>query len=140
MKSSQATYTGFSFEVEGHPALAIINADLNDAAVKGKYPFSVFIEVVPDTYNENGHAEGAEYDFLNEVEKIIIDYLEENTESVHVGHTTVYRMREIIFYTSEEEKVAAFLDLYLPQIERESHYSIERDPEWNDVSAFYELL
>lgn len=140
MKSNNATYTGFEFEVDGHPALAIINKDLKDLEPKSQYPYSVFISLVPDTFNENGHPEGEEYDYLNEIEKLIIEYLEEHTQSVHVGHTTVYRSREIIFYTQDNEAVENFLESFLPQMERESYFDIENDPEWNNVSAFYELL
>lgn len=140
MNSKDATYTGFEFEVDGHPALAIINSDLKNFEGKGRMPYSVFIELVPETFNENGHPEGAEYDYLTEVEKKIIEYLEEQTESVHVGHTTVYRAREIIFYTKDRESVEEFLDFFLANIERESGFEIEHDPEWENVSAFYELL
>jgi hypothetical protein len=140
MKSASATYTGFEFEFEGFPALAIINKDLNDEALKNQYPYSVFISIIPDSYNEYGHPEGQEYDYLNEVEKTIIHYLEEQTHSVHVGHTTVYREREIIFYTRDKEAVENFLDHYLETIERENRYDIENDETWESVSAFYELL
>jgi len=140
MKSSNATYTGFEFDFEGFPALAIINKDLNNEELMKQYPYSVFISIVPDSYNEFGHPEGAEYDYLNEVEKSIIHYLEEQTRSVHVGHTTVYREREIIFYTKDKEAVENFLDHYLTTIERENHYEIEEDESWENVSAFYELL
>ena len=140
MKSEQATYTGFEFEVDGFPALAIINADLKKLANKSQFPYSVFIQIIPDTYNENGHPEGEEYDYLNEVEKKIIEYMEEQTESLHVGHTTLYRTREIIFYTKSNNEVEAFLEFFLQNIERESSFDIERDPEWENVSAFYDLL
>ena len=140
MKSNEATYTGFEFEVEGYPALAIINTDLKSIENRSQYPYSVFIEIIPDSFNENGHPEGEEYDYLNDVEKKIIEYMEEQTQSVHVGHTTVYRAREIIFYTKEKQEVENFLDFFLQNIERESNFEIENDPEWENVSAFYELL
>lgn len=140
MKSSNATYTGFEFEVEGFPALAIINSDLKNLPNRESYPYSVFIQIIPDSFNENGHPEGEEYDYLNEVEKKIIEYLEEQTASVHVGHTTLYRTREIIFYTREKEAVENFLSFFLDQIERENSFEVEQDREWENVSAFYELL
>ena len=140
MSSKTATYTGFEFEVEGFPALAIINKDLADKAVQAGYPNAVLIEIVPDTYNEFGHPEEKEYDYLLEVEKKMIEYLEEQTQTVHVGHTTAFRKREVIFYTKEAEKVDGFLNYYLSTIERENFYEIEADPEWKNVSAFYELL
>jgi hypothetical protein len=74
------------------------------------------------------------------VEKQIISYLESQTESLHVGHTTLYRAREIIFYTKDRNGVESFLEVYLPTTEREHDFEIESDPEWNNVSAFYELL
>ncbi len=140
MKSSTATYTGFEFEMEGYPALAIINTDLHNLENQSHYAHSVFIDLLPETYNENGHPEEAEYDYLVEVEKKMIDYLEEQTETVHVGHTTVYRKREIIFYTAEPEKVEGFLEHFLTTVEREHKFEIERDVEWSNVSGFYELL
>jgi hypothetical protein len=139
MKSSTATYTGFEFEMEGYPALAIINTDLRNIN-RSAYPHSVFIDLLPETYNENGHPEEAEYDYLVEVEKKMIDYLEEQTQTVHVGHTTVYRKREIIFYTGEPEKVEGFLEYFLTTVEREHNFEIERDAEWSNVAGFYELL
>jgi hypothetical protein len=66
--------------------------------------------------------------------------LESQTRSVHVGHTTVYRRREIIFYTKDPEPVQAFLEHYLSTIERENSFEIESDKDWQNVSAFYELL
>lgn len=140
MKSTNATYTGFEFEIDGYPALAIINSDLKKMTDKTQYPYSVFIEIVPDTFNENGHPEEEEYDYLNEIEKKIIEYLEEHTQTVHVGHTTVYRAREIIFYTKEREAVENFLSFFLENIERENSFEIEQDEDWENVSAFYELL
>jgi hypothetical protein len=140
MKSEQAIYTGFEFEVEGHPAIAIINSDLKKLENKSAYPYSVFIEIIPDSINEMGHPEEEEYDYLNEVEKTIISYLEQQTKTVHVGHTTVYRARQVIFYTSDRDVVESYLDHYLTTIERENSFEIENDPEWENVSAFYELL
>ena len=140
MKSEHATYTGFEFEVEGHPALAIINADLKNLEDRSQYPYSVFIQIIPDTYNENGHPEEGEYDYLNEVEKMIISYLEEQTRSVHVGHTTAYRTREIIFYTRDREAVSDFLEFFLSGIERENSYAVEADENWENVAPFYDLL
>ncbi|HJW16088.1 MAG TPA: DUF695 domain-containing protein [Flavisolibacter sp.] len=140
MKSSNATYSGFEFEVDGYPALAIINSDLKKLENKSQYPYSVFIELVPDSFNENGHPEDEEYDYLNDVEKKIIEYLEDQTNTVHVGHTTLYRTREIIFYTKDREAVANFLESFLETIERESSFDIEEDSNWENVSAFYELL
>ena len=140
MSSKTATYTGFEFEVAGFPALAVINKDLADKAVQATYPNAVLIEIIPDTYNEFGHPEEKEYDYLLDVEKKMIDYLEEQTQTVHVGHTTTFRKREIIFYTKEVDKVDGFLNYYLSTIERENFYEIEADPDWKNVSAFYELL
>lgn len=126
--------------MEGFPALAIINKDLADKDVQAQYPHAVLIEILPDTYNEFGHPVDQEYDDLLEMEKKMIDYLEEQTQTVHVGHTTSFRKREIIFYTKETEKVDGFLNYYLSTIERENFYEIEADPEWRNVSAFYEML
>jgi hemerythrin-like domain-containing protein len=140
MKSNNATYSGFEFEVDGYPALAIINSDLKNLENKTQYPYSVFIELVPDSFNENGHPEDEEYDYLNDVEKKIIEYLEGQTQTVHVGHTTLYRTREIIFYTKDREAVSNFLESFLETIERESSFDIEEDSSWENVSAFYELL
>jgi hypothetical protein len=139
MKSNNATYTGFEFEAEGYPAVAIINTDLRDLN-RAEYPYSVLISIVPDSYNEYGHPEGEEYDYLLDIEKIMIGYLEESTRTVHVGHTTLYRLREVIFYTKDREAVEQYLDNYLPAIERESSFQVEHDPEWVSVSDFYELL
>jgi hemerythrin-like domain-containing protein len=140
MKSNNATYSGFEFEVDGYPALAIINSDLKNLENKSQYPYSVFIELVPDSFNENGHPEDEEYDYLNVVEKKIIEYLEGQTQTVHVGHTTLYRTREIIFYTKDRDAVSNFLESFLETIERESSFDIEEDSSWENVSAFYELL
>ncbi len=140
MKSDTSTYSGFEFEDEGYPAIAIINKDLKDPNIRGAFSYSVFISIVPDRYNDFGHPEDEEYEYLNNIEKSIIDYLEAQTASVHVGHTTLYRRREIIFYTSEKEAVENFLEVYLPGIERENHFEIEHDENWENVSAFYELI
>ena len=140
MKSESSVYTGFEFEVDGHPALAIINTDLKKLENKSNYPYSVFIGIVPDSYNEFGHPVEEEYDYLNEVEKKIIDYLEKETETFHVGHTTLYRLREVIFYTKDRDAVEAFLEYFVGTIGRETSYEIEQDVEWSNVSAFYDLI
>jgi len=140
MKSTNATYTGFQFEEDGFPALAIINADLKKLENRFEYSNSVFVEIIPDTYNEFGHPEDSEYDYLLDVEKKMLEYLENHTETLHVGHTTLYRKREIIFYTKEPEKVEGFLDYFLSTVERESYFQIEEDSDWESVSGFYELL
>lgn len=139
MKSETSVYTGFEFEADGYPAFAIINTDLKTVK-KEQYPYSVFIQIVPDNYNENGHPEAEEDEYLVEAEKKIIEYLETQTRSVHVGHVTIYRSREIIFYTNDEGIVATFLDHFLPTVERESNVEIEEDLTWENVSAFYELI
>jgi hypothetical protein len=140
MNSDDSIYTGFEFEMEGFPALAIINSDLKKMDDRFKFKHSVFIDILPDKFNDFGHPEEEEYDYLNEVEKKIIEYLETQTESLHVGHTTVFRKREIIFYTKEPEKVDGFLNYFLSTIERETNYEIEPDAEWKNVEAFYELI
>jgi hypothetical protein len=139
MKSENAIYTGFEFETDGYPAFAIINTDLKNAD-KQKYPYSVFIQIIPDSYNANGHPEQQEDEYLVEIEKKIIEYLETQTQSVHVGHVTIFRSREIIFYTNDEGVVETFLDHFLSTIERESSFEIEDDSKWDNVSSFYELL
>jgi hypothetical protein len=139
MKSETSIYTGFEFEADGYPAFAIINTDLKNVK-KEWYPYSVFVQIVPDNYNENGHPETGEDEYLVEVEKKIIEYLETQTRSVHVGHVTVYRSREIIFYTNDEGVVATFLDHFLSTVERQSDFEIEEDLNWENVSAFYELI
>jgi len=139
MKSESATYTGFEFEADGYPAFAIINTDLKGVQ-KEQFPYSVFIQVVPDNYNENGHPEEEEDEYLVEIEKKIIEYLESQTRSVHVGHVTSFRSREIIFYTNDEGVVETFLDHFLSTIERESSFETEEDLTWNNVSTFYDLL
>ena len=139
MNSESATYSGFEFESDGYPALAIINTDLKNIE-RANYPYSVFITIIPDTYNEFGHPEEEEYDYLNDLEKKMMSYLESETETVHVGHTTVYRAREIIFYTKDRELVESFLNYFLPETEREHSFDIEQDEEWKNVSGFYELL
>lgn len=138
--SNTATYTGFEFEVEGRPAVAIINKDLADRKLQAQYPTGIFIEITPDACNEFGHPEQGEYDYLVEAEKKMIEYLEEQTATVHVGHVTLYRVLQIIFYTKEPEKAEGFLNYFLSGIERQSNFETERDPEWEGVSAFYELL
>ena len=140
MNSEDSIYTGFEFEMEGFPALAIINSDLKKMEDRFSFKHSVFIDILPDKFNEFGHPEEEEYDYLNEVEKKIIEYLETQTESLHVGHTTVFRKREIIFYTKEPEKVDGFLNYFLSTIERETNYEIEADADWKNVEAFYELI
>lgn len=139
MKSESSIYTGFEFEADGYPAFAIINTELKKVN-KEQYPYSVFIQIVPDNYNENGHPEAQEDEYLVEVEKKIIEYLETQTQTVHVGHVTIFRSREIIFYTKDEGVVATFLDHFLSTVERESNFEIEENEDWNNVSAFYELL
>lgn len=140
MSSKTATYTGFEFDVEGYPAVAVINKDLADKAVQARYPSSVFIEIVPDAVNDFGQPKEEEYDYLVEAEKKMIDYLEAQTATVHVGHVSSFRKLEIIFYTKEPEKAEGFIDYYLSTLERESAYEIEADKEWNNVAAFYDLL
>lgn len=140
MKSENATYRGFEFEVEDFPAIAIINTDLKDPSIRSGYTHSVFIEISPDQYNEYGHPSEEEHDYLIGIEKKIIAYLEEQTHSVHVGHTTIYRRREIISYTKDPELVGDYLDHYLLSIERENSFEIEPDQGWENVSGFYELL
>lgn len=140
MNSKTATYTGFEFETDGFPAIAIINKDLTGKDAQAKYANSVFIEIIPDSVNEHGHPKEAEYDYLVEIEKKMMDYLEEQTQTVHIGHITTYRKLEIIFYTKEPEKVEGFLSYFLSTIERENSFEIEVDAEWDNVSAFYEIL
>ena len=140
MNSNKSTYSGFKFEMDGFPALAIINTDLKNNSERAQYGYSVFIEIVPDSFDENGHPDEAEFDYLLDIEKKIIEYLESQTETVHVGHTTLFRKREIIFYTKKPEPVNDFLNYFLPTIERENNFEIEPDAEWENVQAFYEQL
>lgn len=140
MNSKDATYTGFEFEIEGNPAIAIINADLKNLPGREDYRYSVFVTLLPDVVNEYGHPVEDEYDYLNNIEKSIIDYLEAETRTVHVGHTTLYRKREVIFYTKDDVAVQSFLEQFLPSVERAYDFELEEDPEWENVSAFYELL
>lgn len=138
--SKEATYTGFEFDVEGFPAVAIINKDLAERSRQAAYHTGIFIEITPDAYNEFGHPEQSEYDYLVDAEKKMIDYLESQTATVHVGHVTLYRMLQVIFYTAEPEKAEGFLSYFLSTLERTTNLEMERDAEWENVSAFYELL
>jgi hypothetical protein len=139
MKSETSIYTGFEFEADGFPAFAIINTDLKNTNKK-EYPYSVFVRIVPDSFNENGQPEQAEDEYLVGIEKKIIEYLETQTRSVHVGHVTIFRSREIVFYTNDDGVVTTFLNHFLATIERESDFEIEEDENWDNVAAFYDLL
>lgn len=140
MNSKNSTYTGFKFEEDGFPAYAVINKDLKSLENRFEYAYAVFIGVIPIEYNENGHPEGEEYDYLLDVEKNIIDALESEGETVHVGHTTLSLKREMIFYTKVPDKVEEYLSAYLPTIARECSLDISEDPEWENVEGFYELI
>lgn len=140
MNSENATYNGFEFIVDGYPALAIINSSIKNLPDKSLFRYSVIIEIIPDSFNEIGQPVGEEYDYLLEIEKQIIHYLETETRTLHIGHTTVYRRREIIFYTKDSALVENYLEHYLNTIERETSFEIEEDSEWENVSAFYNLL
>ncbi len=140
MKSEDATYTGFQFEVAGYPALAVINKDLGNGTIQAAYPSAVFVDMVPDACNDMGHPTETEYDHLVEMEKEMIAYLEGQTKSVHVGHVTQYRLLQAIFYTAEPEKAEDFLTHYASTAERTITIEVEHDPEWEHVSAFYEAL
>jgi len=140
MKSETSVYTSFEFEVDGFPAVAIINTEGKNLPDKSLYATAVFIMVVPDSHDEMGHPDEKEFEYLNTVEKELISYLENQTRSVHVGHTTLYRAREIIFYTADPELVTTYLEHFLSNIERESDFEMLSDPEWKNVSPFYDLL
>ena len=140
MNSKSATYTGFKFEEDGFPAIAIINKDLKYFDERFEYDHAVFISIIPLEYNENGHPEGEEYDYLLKVEQDIIAEIEIQGETLHVGHTTLSLKRELIFYTKVPDKVEEYLNAYLPTINRESSYEILEDPEWEEVEGFYEQI
>lgn len=140
MNSTNAVYIGFEFEKEGYPAHAIINSDLKKIENRSQFAHSVFIDIQPESFNEIGHPLEAENEYLVGVEKKMIDYLEAQTETLHIGHTTVYRKREIIFYTKEPEKVEGFLEYFLSTIGREHDFEIEPDREWENVAGFYEKI
>ena len=106
MKSEKATYIGFEFEVEGFPAIAIINTDLKNVEEQTKYTYSVFIEIMPDQFNEMGHPLEEEHDYLVSIEKEMIAYLESQTQTVHVGHTTVYNLT--IFFILSKHPFTSF--------------------------------
>ncbi len=140
MNSKSATYTGFKFEEDGFPAVAIINKDLKYFDERFEYHHAVFISIIPLEYNENGHPEGEEYDYLLKAEQDIIAEIEIAGETLHVGHTTLSLKRELIFYTKVPDKVEEYLNAYLPAMNRESSYEILEDPEWDEVEGFYEQM
>jgi hypothetical protein len=57
-----------------------------------------------------------------------------------VGHVSLYRKREIIFYTKTPETVEGFLNSFMPLVERENKAEIEEDPEWQNVAGFYDHI
>ena len=140
MNSNTAIYTGFEFEMEGFPCYVIVNTELKKLQNRFQYDHSVFIEIVPAEVNESGHPEGEEYDYLIGVEKKILSAVEDEKDTVHVGHTTLPEKREIIIYTKNPDKVRTFLQDYLPTIGRENTFDIAHDPMWENVEGFYEQL
>jgi hypothetical protein len=140
MKSENARFEGFTFEVDGLPAIAIINSDLKNNEQRFEYKYSVFIEIIPEAYNKNGHPEEKEQDFLVQIENEIITFLEIKTETVYIGNTILPRKKEIIFYTKMPEAVELFLKSYLPFIQRKYDFEISLDQEWESVSGFYNQL
>ncbi len=140
MNSENSIYTGYEFEMFGFPAVAIINTDLKNLANRFEYDHSVFIDIIPDAHNELGQPSEEEFEILNAIEKKIIEYLETQTETLHVGHVSLYRKREIIFYTKTPETVEGFLNSFMPLVERENKAEIEEDPEWQNVAGFYDHI
>jgi hypothetical protein len=140
MNSKQSIYTGFEFEEDGFPAFAIINRDLKNLEDRSLYRYAVFIGVVPIEYNEHGHPEGEEENYLLKIEQDIMEEIEMSDETVHVGHITLSLKREMVFYTRLPDKVEEYLNAFLPNINRESSFEILEDPQWENVEGFYEMF
>ncbi len=101
---------------------------------------SIIIDIITNDYNEIVHSTEEEFDIMNIIEQKIIEYLNTQTESIHIGHVTLYRKREIIFYTKTPETVEGFLNSFMPLIERENNAEIEEDPMWKNVAGFYDRM
>ena len=140
MKSTMAIYVGLDFEVDGYPALALINKDLKEVQLQRMLPHAVFIDLVPDKTNEMGLPDAEEFEKLNSIEQGMIEYMEEVCVSGHVGHVTRFRLRQIIFYTAKPELVQDYLDSYLENCGRSASFTVEPDPAWEQVAAFYEQV
>lgn len=140
MKNENTKYAGFTFNVDGFPGVAVINTDLKDDEERLEFPYSVFIEIIPESYNEIGHPTEEESKFLNEIEDEIVRFLEAKTRSIHVGSTILPKKKEIIFYTKMPEAVKSFLERYLLFIQRKVNFEISLDEEWESVSGFYNQL
>jgi len=140
MKKENTKYAGFTFDVDGFPCVAVINSDLKDDAQRFEFPYSVFIEIIPEFYNEIGHPTEEESKFLNEIEDEIVKFLEAKTRSIHIGSTILPKKKEIIFYTKMPDAVKSFLERYLLFIQRRYNFEISLDEKWESVSGFYNQL
>ena len=135
MDYNEALFKGFEFEVDDFPAFAIINSIVDDFERKADYPISVFIGIEPEQINNNGHPTEEEADYLEVLESGLLEKLRE-LDVIYVGHTTIARKREIIFYIPNDEILIALFEEWATTTNRSTDVDIEEDAEWENIEAF----
>ncbi len=135
-------FTSLQFEVEGKPAVAVINTQYKDFKGKSLFPVSLFITISTKDKDKNGHPTENESVIFHALQTKIIASLSSDFVYAHAGTTTMSGYRDILLYINpkDQEKATAVLNKIKDGNERFISYTFEPDPEWEAVASFYEAL
>lgn len=135
-------FTSLKFEVEGKPAIAVINTQYKNFQGRSLFPVSLFITINTKDQDKDGHPTEKEAAIFHALQTKIIAALSSDFVYAHAGTTTMFGYRDILLYihAKDQEKAAAILDKIKDGNERFVSYTFEQDPEWEAVASFYEAL
>jgi len=133
------TYSGLEAKLEnGNPLVAIINSDLLEWDSKASHPWILSIEIKYDGVNNGGMPDNETFQFLNKIEKDILEELKDFEGYLNVGRQTADSIRNIYFACKEFRKPCKVMDkLILSYFERIAiNYDIYKDKYWRSFERF----
>ena len=132
-------YSGLEAKLEnGNALVAIINSDLLEWDSKASHPWVLSVEIKYDGERNGGMPDNDTYQFLDTIEKNILEELKDFEGYLNVGRQTANSLREIYFACKEFRKPSKVMDQLIPKYSRKItiNYEIYKDKYWQSFERF----
>ncbi len=130
------------FVVDDNPCYAVIDRRYRNFTHRSEFPLSLFITIETLKKDRNGHPDQEEARAHSALQSDITRSLDAISVNAYLGKTTMNGFQDLIYYIREEdrEKIQARLQELKQREPRIREYSVEKDPEWEAVSEFFQAM
>ncbi len=122
----------------GNPLIAIVNSTLLNWDDKASHPWILYVEMTFNGKDNNGLPNNDMYQFLNEIEDLMLVELKDVDGYLNIGRQTAENVREIYFACKDFRKPSKVLHKIIGEFSSkiEISYDLYKDKYWQSFDRF----